>query len=205
MKNKLQFLLFIILTSFIFGQKTNTIDCKITYLPSIKHDDFLINISKNQSKKIDSLIALKMFKITFTEADISKIKELYGKKSINGTKIYAVSDSAYFKILTEKQIIFNFQEIEALPVKSIVDIISNVVDGSPFRVIAKTRNNTFKFDNNLAGGLKFKELRNYLIFYSIYQNIKFCSSFNKDVEEYFSLEYLLKTLFRCIERIEANT
>ncbi|MCS3871440.1 hypothetical protein J3D55_004356 [Chryseobacterium ginsenosidimutans] len=204
MKNNYKFLLFFLLSHFAFGQKINTIDCRIAYLPSIKYDNKTIQISKDQAKKIDSLISLKTFKITFTENDIAQIKELYNKKTFDGTKIYKISDSTYSKILSEKQIKLNFERIDTLPEKSIEDIITNVVDGAPFRLTAKTRKNKFLFENNFAGGFKFKELRKYLIFYSIYHNIEFCNPSNKIVKEYFSRENFLKTLIYCLTRIEAE-
>ncbi len=204
MKIKLLFLAVILSLSFVSAQKTNKIDCRITYLPSIKYDSATTIISKDLARKIDSLVALKTFKITFTENDIVKIKELYSKKSIDGTKIFDVSDSVYCQMLNEKQFTLHFNEIEKLPLKSIVDVLGSVIDGAPFRLTAITNNNTFKFENNFAGGPKFKELKNYLVFYTIYQETKFCGVSNKSAETYFSRDYFLKTLLHCIDRIEKS-
>ncbi|MFN1216790.1 hypothetical protein ACKW6Q_07350 [Chryseobacterium kwangjuense] len=204
MKTLIHLLFLIIFSGSVSGQRSNTIDCKITYLPSIKNDDKLIKISKQQAKKTDSLIALKSFKIKLSQDDINKFNELYNRKAFDGERIYKISDSTYSKILKNKEVELDLNLINTIGAKSILDLISGVIDGAPFTLTAKTSNNTFIFNDNFRGMPKLIELREYLIFYFIYQETKFCKPSNKLVEEYFSREKLLKNIMYSLTRIESE-
>lgn len=195
-------LLFITLFSVLaYGQKIN---CQITYLPTIRSEDKLTRISKNQFAKIDSLISLENFQIDLSNQDMETLTELYNTRDFEGNRIYNMADSTFSKILIEKKIKLDFRLINKISEKSIIDLISGTIDGAPFILTIKTKNNNFQFINNFADGLTFKNIREYLIFYFIYKDLRFCKNDNKLVEDYFSTENMLKNLLYCISRIESN-
>ncbi|MEJ5050477.1 hypothetical protein WH221_11595 [Chryseobacterium culicis] len=169
----------------VSGQSKNTVSCKITYLPTIRYENTSTKISKEQAQKIDSLIHLKSYKIAFSDNDLKMIKELYEKIDFQGNKIYKISESAFLTLLKEKEITIDFNSINSLSEKSITDLISSVIDGSPFTLTVSTKNNHLTFTNNFSGMPRVKELQKYLIFYSIYHELTFCKNDNELVKNYF--------------------
>ncbi|MBB6331814.1 hypothetical protein HNP24_002764 [Chryseobacterium sediminis] len=204
MKNLLAIIFITVSHIFISGQNRNTINCKITYLPTIKHENTSTKISKIQAKKIDSLIQLKSYKIDFNDNDLKMIKELYDKEDFQGNKIHKISELAYLTLLKEKEITIDFDSINLFSEKSITDLISSMIDGSPFTLTVNTKNNQLTFTNNFSGIPRLKELQEYLIFYSIYNELIFCKNDNELVKNYFGRKNLMKNLIYFLERIESN-
>ncbi len=204
MKN-LPVLIFITILSIgVPGQKRNTINCKITYLPSIRYEDKSVKISKIQAKKIDSLINLKSYKINLTDDDLEMLKELYDKKDFSGNKMYPVSESAFLKLTRQKEINIDPETIRSLSEKSVTDLLSSVVDGSPFILTASTKNNRLTYKNNFSGIPGLKGLNQYLIFYFIYHEVTFCQNGNKLVSSYFERQNLMKNIMYFLVRMEAD-
>lgn len=203
MKNLLAIIFIIAFHIFISGQNRNTINCKITYLPTIRHESTSTKISKIQAKKIDSLIHLKSYKIDLNDNDLKMLKELYDKEDFQGNKIYKISELAFLTLLKEKEIIIDFDRINLFSEKSITDLISSVIDGSPFTLTLNTKNNQLIFTNNFSGMPRLKELQEYLIFYSIYNELTFCKNDNELVKNYFGRKNLMKNLIYFMEKLES--
>ncbi|WP_313090003.1 hypothetical protein [Chryseobacterium flavum] len=201
MKNVLAIILITVLPIFVFSQNRNTIHCKITYLPTIKYENVSTKISKVQAKKIDSLIHLKSYKIDFSDDDLKMIKELYEKKDFQGNKIYKISESTFLTLLKQKEINIDFSRMNSAS-QSITDLLSSVIDGSPFILTASTKNNQFTFKDNFSGMPGLKELQKYLIFYSIYNEITFCKKNNELVKYYFGRKNLMKNVMHFMEKME---
>ncbi|MDR3025895.1 hypothetical protein [Chryseobacterium sp.] len=203
MKNLLAIIFITVFHIFISGQNRNTINCKIAYLPTIRHENTSTKISKKQAKKIDSLIQLKSYKIDLNDNDLKMIKEFYDKKDFQGNKIHKISELAFLTLLKEKEITIDFDSINSFSEKSITDLISSVIDASPFTLILNTKNNQLTFTNNFSGMPRLKELREYLIFFSIYNELSFCKNDNELVKNYFGRKNLMKNLIYFLERIES--
>ncbi|MFS4473949.1 hypothetical protein [Chryseobacterium sp. T20] len=203
MKNLLTIIFIIISHAFVSGQNKNTISCKITYLPTISHENKSTKISKIQARKIDSLVHLKSYKIDLNDDDLKVIKELYEKNDFQGKKIYKISESTFLTLLKEKEITIDFDSINSVSEKSITDLISSVIDGSPFTLTVNTKNNQLTFTNNFSGMPRLKELREYLIFYSIYNEISFCKNDNELVKKYFERKNLMKNVMHFMEKMES--
>ncbi|MFS4430419.1 hypothetical protein [Chryseobacterium sp. S90] len=203
MKNLLAIIFITAFNIFISGQNKNTINCKITYLPTIRHESTSTKISKIQAKKIDSLIHLKSYKVDLNDNDLKMLKELYDKEDFQGNKIYKISELTFLILLKEKEIIIDFDRINLFSEKSITDLISSVIDGSPFTLTLNTKNNQLTFTNNFSGMPRLKELREYLIFYSIYNELTFCGNDNELVKNYFGRKNLMKNLIYFMEKLES--
>ena len=188
---------------FVLGQNKNTISCKITYLPTFRYENTSTKISKEQATKIDSLIHLKSYKINLSDNDIKMIKELYEQKDFEGNKIYKISESAFLKLLNEKEIIIDFNSIHSVSEKSITDLISSVIDGSPFTLTANTKNNHLTYEDNFFAMPIFRKLQKYLIFYTIYHEITFCKNDNKLVKDYFGRKNLMKNIIFFMGKLES--
>ncbi|HCA08219.1 hypothetical protein [Chryseobacterium sp.] len=188
---------------FISSQNKNTISCRITYLPTIQYEDTSVKISKEQAKKIDSLIHLKSYTIDLNDNDLKMIKEFYEKNDFKGNKIYKISESTFLKLLKEKQIIIDFNSIKSVSEKSITDLISSVIDGSPFTLIANTKNNHLIYEDNFSGMPRLKELHKYIIFYALYNERNFCKNNNELVKNYFGRKNLIKNIMYFIEKLES--
>lgn len=201
MKNLLAIILITVSPIFVFSQNRNTINCKITYLPTIKYENTSTKISKVQAKKIDSLILLKSYKIDFSDDDLKMIKELYEKKDFQGNKIYKISESSFLTLLKQKEINIDFDGIN-LASQSITDLLSSVIDGSPFILTASTKNNQLIFKDNFSGMPGLKEFQEYLIFYFIYNEITFCKNNNELVKYYFGRGNLIKNMMYFMEKME---
>ncbi|MDW9379960.1 hypothetical protein [Chryseobacterium sp. JV558] len=202
MKNLLTIIFITVSHILISGQNRNTINCKITYLPTIRHESTSTKISKIQAKKIDSLIQLKSYKIDLNDNDLKMIKELYDKEDFQGNKIHKISELAYLTLLKEKEVTIDFDSINSFSEKSITDLISSVIDGSPFTLKVNTKNNQLTFTNNFSGIPRLKELQEYLIFYSIYNELTFCKNDNELVKNYFGRRNLMKNLIYFMEKLE---
>lgn len=203
MKTLLAIIFITVSPIFVFGQNKNTISCKITYLPSFRYENTSTKISKEQAKKIDSLILLKSYKINLSDNDIKMIKELYEQNDFEGNKIYKISESAFLKLLNEKEIIIDFNSIDSVSEKSITDLISSVIDGSPFTLTANTKNNHLIYEDNFFAMPIFRKLQKYLIFYTIYHEITFCKNDNKLVKDYFGRKNLMKNIIYFMGKLES--
>ncbi|MCS4303333.1 hypothetical protein [Chryseobacterium sp. BIGb0232] len=188
---------------FVSGQNKNTISCKITYLPTIRYENTSTKISKKQAKKIDSLIHLKSYTIDLNDNDLKMIKELYEKNNFEGNKIYKISESAFLKLLKEKEIIIDFNSIKSISEKSITDLLSSVIDGAPFTLTANTKNSYLIYEDNFSGMPSLKKLQQYLIFYTIYNERTFCKNNNELVKNYFGRENLMKNMMYFMEKMES--
>lgn len=204
MKSLLVTILIAVSPIFVFSQNRNTIRCKITYLPTIQHENTSTKISKIQAKKIDSLIHLKAYKIDLSDQDVKILKELYDKKDFKGNTIYKISESTFLTWIKQKEIKIDFNAINSVSEKSITDLLSSVIDGSPFILTVSTGNSQLTFKDNFSGMPGLKELQEYLIFYSIYNELTFCKNNNELVRNYFGKETLMKNMMYFIEKMEAN-
>ncbi|MBB4807427.1 hypothetical protein HNP38_002733 [Chryseobacterium defluvii] len=203
MKNLLTLILITISYILISGQNRNTINCKITYLPTIRYENKSTKISKQQAKKIDSLINLKSYKIDLSDNDLKMMKELYDKKDFQGNKIYKISESTFLTLLKQKEIIIDFNTINSISEKSITDLLSSIIDGSPFVIIITTQNHQLTYEDNFSGMPSLKELNKYLISYSIYNDVTFCKNDNKLVRNYFGKEGFIKNIMYFLEKTES--
>ncbi|MFZ4930360.1 hypothetical protein [Chryseobacterium sp. Mn2064] len=195
MKTLLSIIFITVLHIFVSGQNKNIISCKITYLPTIQYEDTSTEISKEQAKKIDSLIHLKSYTIDLNDNDLKMIKELYEHK---------ISESTFLKLRKEKEIIIDFNSIKLVSEKSITDLLSSVIDGSPFTLTANTKNSHLIYNDNFSGMPRLKELQKYLIFYAIYNELPFCRNDNELVKAYFERKNLIKNIMYFIMRQESS-
>ncbi|MBO9692141.1 hypothetical protein [Chryseobacterium sp.] len=132
------------------------------------------------------------------------MKELYDKKDFKGNTIYKISESTFLTWIKQKEIKIDFNAINSVSEKSITDLLSSVIDGSPFILTVSTGNSQLTFKDNFSGMPGLKELQEYLIFYSIYNELTFCKNNNELVRNYFGKETLMKNMMYFIEKMEAN-
>lgn len=188
-------------SSLFFTQKNNTIDCRITFLPTVKNENNLTRFSKKDAVKIDSLINLKIFEIIFDHKLSQKFEEFSNQKDFKGNSLYNLSNDILKKIKSENKIILNLNEIDSLNKKNFMDVLSGVIDGAPFTLTAKTKINKLKFIDNLSAGPTLLNLREYLTFYYFFKEKQFCGSTDL-IRHYFSDEIMLKYTLYGLLRID---
>lgn len=194
-------LIFLLISNLVFGQKVNSVQSTVVYLPGAKSVKDLTRFPKKYAPKIDSLISLKTFTVRLDKDDLDLFVSLSEKTDFQGGKRFDLKPETLRKVIEEKEITLVFDEIEEYASKDLVELIGGVIDGAPFFFIVRTQNNKFEFDDNLVGPLMMRSIRGYLIFEEIYNDLNFFKN-NNLVKEYFGRKKKIEGLIYVLSKVD---
>jgi hypothetical protein len=177
----------------MFSQKRNTLECTITFLPTLSIHRITQKFDKEKATQIDILLSLKSLNIKLVESDFKILDSLLSLTNFKGEKIYSISTASWAKIKHNQSIDFDLKQTDSISKTRITDLLSSIVDGSPFSLKLKTKAYTFNYESNFSAPVELLgKARPYIIYYFVLNDFTMQGKESQLIKGFFQRKRLLQ-------------